>query len=1080
MKKVLSFILVLALAAALLPCAVIPSSAEYAGYSETQIKTASFSSENYHKIYDASGNVLTSTEGDPDGDFHLRAPVQGDKTQEWQIVEDSVTKNRYRIISKDSGLALAIKTSPSVKLALVPVDLNSAEQMWTIASKSGNFTLTVRNVGCITFSGDRVRATSVTTGAKQFSICEIGSPAWVTDWIDEFDTFDESKWNRSDGHLQGADAMNTNVNDEEYSFVEDGNLVLRTTTEKRGGYSSVSGMVDTAGKYSLTYGRVDMVAKLPHGYGSFPALWLLGNENIWPGNGEIDVMEMFDDYVNNSDAYLYGTLHWTGGRNIHEAFGRTLYNKDKEAFYKEYHTYTLEWECDQIRMFFDGILYLSLNFDDENTRFAFGDDPHFIIIDNWLRGDQPDGTLMPGKEYEDEYLFYIDSIKVSKRENEYDQVEDETTGETTYSSTAFDLVARSHDWDNEMPMAISADGSEIAIADGLGVIYIEDANTGLQKTKMTVYPMTELSAIEYSPDGSKLVVSNLVGTILVYDTSDYGKEPLRICNGTVCEEQLDFTKDGKLITSGISARSFHHGGVNQFDGSLSEPKSIRIYDLDTGSLLHRIEIDGETRGLAVSPDGRTIAGAMFDGRCVLIDTEDYTVSGYIKCGSIQLRGVAFSHSGSTLAITDEAGEIYCVELSDTASVRKFETTTKTSMTAVQFSADDSSLLVNSSDNCARLYDAATGKLLKLLGGFSGIAHHAKFSPDGSRIAVGSYDGRIKIYDSLGNYRRTLVTSLTEHNGQIYDMSFSPDGEYIYATTYTVPKALHRWSVDGEQGAESVSYPNDFIYTVVDGEAVIESYRGNSRNIVIPEQIDGYPVTSIGYGAFLYYGNYIKNVSIKLPSTLKRIEGKAFLNVWSLREITLPEGLEYIGENAFHGCKQLYEVIIPDSVTELGENAFDWCHGLRKVVIGGGLKTVPANAFGDSRAIKEVIVSSGVEAIGSHAFGNADIEKIRLPETLVSCAPDAFNGSSVAVYGVKGGNIEAMCDKTFAYQFHELIRGDMDGDGEISVTDALCMLRVSVRLCACDNDTVRLMDMDNDTSITVSDALLVLRKAAGIE
>lgn len=59
----------------------------------------------------------------------------------------------------------------------------------------------------------------------------------------------------------------------------------------------------------------------------------------------------------------------------------------------------------------------------------------------------------------------------------------------------------------------------------------------------------------------------------------------------------------------------------------------------------------------------------------------------------------------------------------------------------------------------------------------------------------------------------------------------------------------------------------------------------------------------------------------------------------------------------------------------------------------------------------------------------------------------------------------------------IIPGDMDGDGEITVGDALSVLRIAAKLVPETDAAIAICDMDGDGEITVSDALYVLRVAA---
>ncbi|MBR5942256.1 MAG: family 16 glycosylhydrolase [Clostridia bacterium] len=60
---------------------------------------------------------------------------------------------------------------------------------------------------------------------------------------------------------------------------------------------------------------------------------------------------------------------------------------------------------------------------------------------------------------------------------------------------------------------------------------------------------------------------------------------------------------------------------------------------------------------------------------------------------------------------------------------------------------------------------------------------------------------------------------------------------------------------------------------------------------------------------------------------------------------------------------------------------------------------------------------------------------------------------------------------------EIMKGDMDKDGEITVADALAALRIAAKLVASSEEAVAIGDTDNDGEITVADALKILRVAA---
>ena len=59
----------------------------------------------------------------------------------------------------------------------------------------------------------------------------------------------------------------------------------------------------------------------------------------------------------------------------------------------------------------------------------------------------------------------------------------------------------------------------------------------------------------------------------------------------------------------------------------------------------------------------------------------------------------------------------------------------------------------------------------------------------------------------------------------------------------------------------------------------------------------------------------------------------------------------------------------------------------------------------------------------------------------------------------------------------IMKGDMDGDKEITVSDALTALRIAAKLVEETDEAIEIGDVDGDGHITVSDALAILRVAA---
>jgi hypothetical protein len=177
-------------------------------------------------------------------------------------------------------------------------------------------------------------------------------------WADEFNADgapDASKWSYNIG--RGDNGWGNNeaqyyTDDADNVRVENGSLIITAKKEPFGGAEYTSSRIVTENKFEFTYGRIDIRAKLPTGGGTWPALWMLGEDyatNTWPGCGEIDIME----HVGNQQDRLFSTLHFpgnSGGNGVTRAI-------EVPGISTEFHTFSAIWSPETIRFFVDDELY---------------------------------------------------------------------------------------------------------------------------------------------------------------------------------------------------------------------------------------------------------------------------------------------------------------------------------------------------------------------------------------------------------------------------------------------------------------------------------------------------------------------------------------------------------------------------------------------------------------------------------------------------------------------------------------------------------------------------------------------------
>ncbi len=210
-------------------------------------------------------------------------------------------------------------------------------------------------------------------------------------WADEFNADgapDASKWTynigRGDnGWGNGESQYYTDRSDN--VIVENGVLKITAKKENFGGAEYTSTRMKTEDKFEFTYGRVDISAKLPTGGGTWPALWMLGEDyatNTWPGCGEIDIME----HVGNQQDRLFSSLHFPGNSGG-EAITRAT---QVSGISDEFHKFSVIWSPESIRFFVDEELYHTFA---NNGSLPFDSD--FFLIFNVAMGGNFGGDIDP-------------------------------------------------------------------------------------------------------------------------------------------------------------------------------------------------------------------------------------------------------------------------------------------------------------------------------------------------------------------------------------------------------------------------------------------------------------------------------------------------------------------------------------------------------------------------------------------------------------------------------------------------------------------------------------------------------------
>jgi WD40 repeat protein len=252
-----------------------------------------------------------------------------------------------------------------------------------------------------------------------------------------------------------------------------------------------------------------------------------------------------------------------------------------------------------------------------------------------------------------------------------------------------------------------------------------------------------------SPDGKQLLASDHNGVRLFGLAR--GRE--------ICSFPASFNPQG------IAAAFSPDGGllvVNAFDAP-GRTQMPRLYDVNTGQELRKLDgaAGNELRALAFAPDGKTLVAALNNrqaGVSYRLQTWDPTTAKarwHVDGSQAYVLGAAYTPDGKTLAALEQSGAAVLYDAATGRELRRLGTGAVNSNAAlVAFSPDGRLLAIAVQDANARvthvrLYEVASGTVRHDFAGHSGQVSALAFSADGKRLATGSNDTSVLLWDLTG-------------------------------------------------------------------------------------------------------------------------------------------------------------------------------------------------------------------------------------------------------------------------------------------------------------------------------------------
>ncbi len=207
------------------------------------------------------------------------------------------------------------------------------------------------------------------------------------------------------------------------------------------------------------------------------------------------------------------------------------------------------------------------------------------------------------------------------------------------------------------------------------------------------------------------------------------------------------------------------------------------------------------------------------------------------------------------------------------------------------------------------------------------------------------------------------------------------------------------------------------YSTNNKQASIRQYDGFDNDLIVPSEIEGYPVIGIGDHCF-YYGVKYSKVdlnSVKLPDSITTIDDSAFNSITTIKTLDIPKNVEHIGDFVFPGMSALTAINVhKDNRNYTSQDGVLYSKNMtilyfypnaKKENYTGpeSLKTMNNYSFYDCQKVLKVIIPPYVTYMGEGVFAQSTVKEVYFAGDPPKFGDYIFYRCTLTAYYPKGNN-----------------------------------------------------------------------------